>query len=723
MDNGQKSVPSSPALSIATTLQNKSPQPHGTSYFSSNSSNSFNSRKTIQFTFRNVSSSTLKAALVSLHVRHRLALMLALQWRSQTLWSLTGFGAGLAVARLVFPHLRLFCVLQRLGLARILAGAPATTRALVIVEEITPPKTPQSNILFLDDRGELTSLAEDDGEYISLLEEERDIMTDDSPILSRRLSFRANIVNPITINTMIDCSGPNSPIRPIPAERIGDSPTRSQQSIYFPSTNDCVSPVRDRSSQSTKRISVHFPIQPPSNRSSRPPSWHISPVLGPETIKSSTEGNFLTVLAAQERRVLELKDELRRAEDDLTRLKNQWAGHEMSKKQQQTRRVLPLQPLRTNLSLLDGSDDDLDEPQQMLQKEMDRRKALLGGVRSSGRKVFSGSRHTRTLSLLSPDKGNTPTAFAMESSRVKLSPPFNPRSSLERSSTTPNMRPSDINNKGGDIFNDIAGVPRDALLVAGKQMMGDMKDTFWTFVGDIRQATVGSEAVNGPMKPSPRPLGRSKSQRSSASQDKRHARQKTLNALISSQPPGNDVQMTYNSTVTDIGSSFWRDHGILESPQAGLRRSAEATKRSKINQTSPSSTPSKSRTAPNTADDSWDAWGTPTPARIQPTMLPAPRQTRSESHSSSNSSSIDLKSNGDSSSSGGGGGSNSSDTSSTESSIGSSPRQLLTPPNGVASTESWPPMLAKVAPEGIKSTALGLMADWERAVSREGDRE
>jgi hypothetical protein len=47
----------------------------------------------------------------------------------------------------------------------------------------------------------------------------------------------------------------------------------------------------------------------------------------------------------------------------------------------------------------------------------------------------------------------------------------------------------------------------------------------------------------------------------------------------------------------------------------------------------------------------------------------------------------------------------------------------LTPQNGVASTESWPPMLAKIAPEGMKSTALGLMADWERAVSREGDRE
>src|ERR1700759_1202002 len=111
MDGGQKSVPPSPALSIATTLQNSSPQPHKTSYFFSNS---FNSRKTVQFAFRNVSSSTLKAALLSLDVRHRLALMLALQWRSQTLWSLTGFGAGLAVARLVFPHLRLFCVLQRL---------------------------------------------------------------------------------------------------------------------------------------------------------------------------------------------------------------------------------------------------------------------------------------------------------------------------------------------------------------------------------------------------------------------------------------------------------------------------------------------------------------------------------------------------------------------------------------------------------------------------------
>jgi Domain of unknown function (DUF4048) len=700
--------PSSSSLPVATTLHNNSPQLNGTTYFSSNS---FNSRKTVQFTFRNVSASKLKAALVSIHAKQRLALMLALQWRSQTFWSLTGFGAGLVVVRLIFPHLRLFCVLQRLGLARIVAGTPATTRTLVIAEETTPPKTPQRKILYFDvdhdDRGELSSVEEVehyeddyDGDLNASDEEERDIMSDESPVLPRRLSSRRNIVDPITVQTMMDSAEPTSPIRSIPVERIGDSPTHPQSSVYYSSISGNASPVRAGSRQSTKRISVHFPIQPPSTHSSRPPSWHASPVLGPDILKTPTEGSFLTILAAQERRVLELKEELRRAEDDLTRMKNQWATHEMYKKQQQTRRVLPLQPLRTNLSLLDGSDDELDESQQALQREMDRRKVLLGGVRSSGRKVFSGSRHTRALSLLSPDKGNTPIPFTMESTGKKLSPPYNPRSALERSSTTPDMLIHPTNNKGGDIFNEIAGVPKDALFTAGKQMMGDMKDTFWTFVGDIRQVTVGSEGANGPTNHQPRPLGRSKSQRSSTSHDKRLARRSIGNGLITSQPRGHQAQMSYNSTAKDISSSFWRDHGILESPQAGLRRSAEASKRSKTknNNTSPLSTPSKSLT-PSNFEDSWDVWGTPTPVRVKPSMAPS-LTTRTESHSGSNNSSVDLKSVG---------------TSSVEGSVGS-------PQSSMATSDGWPPMLAKIAPDGIKSTALGLMADWERAIGGE-DKE
>ena len=53
----------------------------------------------------------------------------------------------------------------------------------------------------------------------------------------------------------------------------------------------------------------------------------------PESVPSGqTDTNFLTAIAAQERRVLELKEDLVRAEADLRKLKVQWAQHEAQKK-------------------------------------------------------------------------------------------------------------------------------------------------------------------------------------------------------------------------------------------------------------------------------------------------------------------------------------------------------------------------------------------------------
>jgi Domain of unknown function (DUF4048) len=627
--------------------------------------------------------------------------MLALPWGRTRLWSVAsatiGFSAGFCVARLLLqPHWRLYAVFLRSALARMLAlhSNQNLRAAVLIAEDSPPPKTPQSRILCFDDHGELSSVEEDDGECDCLHEEERDVMTVESPVLRGDLAERRNIVRPISVNTILDSSGPSSPIRPMPAERFGDSPTHSQAPAYFSlNHHESTSPVRGPSQQgldrSTKRLSLHFPIQPPSTRSSRPPSWHTSPVLDAEFLKSPTEGNFLTLLAAKERRVLELKEELRRAEEDLTRLKNQWSQQEMSKKKQQARRVLPLQPLQTNFSPFDASDEELDEHHVLIQKEMDRRKAILGGVRSSGRKVFSGSRHTRTLSLLSPDKGTLSTPFsATDDPRKKIHGPFQPRAPLERSTTTADMRSGTTNPRNSDIINEITGVPKEAILTAGKQMMGDMKDTFWTFVGDIRQVTVGSEGAQ----PHPRPLGRSKSHRSTATKDTRLNR---ANTLITSQPRGHQTHMTYDPTVTDISSTFWREHGILESPHAGLRRSAEANKRRpSASQTSAQATPSKS----NSLDDSWDVWGTPTPTPHTQRATNS-HVTRRESGSSTSS---DPKS-----------------TAESSSSSPESPTALLTPRSSAAASDGWPPILAKLAPDGIKTTALGLMADWERAVSGE----
>ena len=54
---------------------------------------------------------------------------------------------------------------------------------------------------------------------------------------------------------------------------------------------------------------------------------------------------FWTALAAQEKKVLELKEELNKVESDLEQLKKQWAIHEASKKKEEMRHVEKLRPI------------------------------------------------------------------------------------------------------------------------------------------------------------------------------------------------------------------------------------------------------------------------------------------------------------------------------------------------------------------------------------------
>jgi len=93
--------------------------------------------------------------------------------------------------------------------------------------------------------------------------------------------------------------------------------------------------------RSLKRLSLSFPIQSVDqttqrhssiiasspHRMSNPSSLELGPFA------SADPNAFLTALAAQERRVLELKEELQKAEGDLDKLKQQWATHEAAKRE------------------------------------------------------------------------------------------------------------------------------------------------------------------------------------------------------------------------------------------------------------------------------------------------------------------------------------------------------------------------------------------------------
>ncbi|KAF2673816.1 hypothetical protein BT63DRAFT_410773 [Microthyrium microscopicum] len=582
-------------------------------------------------------------------------------------------------------------------------------------------RTPTAAELADDERDELQD------------EELRDVMTDES-IWSRRTSpRRLTLTHPVSVDDILNAGGPNSPIHPIPLERIGDSPLTFNAPSSATLTNDdfITSPTREPANFSTdrlsKRLSLNFPIQPATNRPSRPPSWHASPILSPEVLAAPTEGNFLTVLAHQERRVLELTEELRRAEQELNKLKKRWASQEMYKKRQESRRGLQLKPLDTSFPLVDVSDDDVDGSQQWLQREMERRKSLMSGVRSSGRKVFSGSKHTRTLSLLSPDKGTASEPFRMTSPRKK--PPARippaPKSALERSSTQPDMSSGIFSPTKDDIFSNVDGLPKEAILRTGKQMATDIKEGLWTFFEDIRQATVGDEAINARMlnNNNTPTHGLARSNTQTSTHNKKLARHST--ALITSQPRANS-SMTYDPLLdASIQGAFWRDYGL------GISSDTEnqpSTRPSQARQDSANSIKPVRKSAiptpqkPKDIEDSWDSWGTP--------IKPADNTPTPKSHIKSPSSS-------------------SSEPPSHDGSRPNSPLNTLTPQtltpqsasasqrvsaieplngldgilaSGTASKRSsgvWATNLAKMPVEQFKRTASQIMADWERAVAAE----
>ena len=210
----------------------------------------------------------------------------------------------------------------------------------------------------------------------------------------------------------------------------------------------------------------------------------------------STEPNtFLTALAAQERKVLELKEELHKAESDLEHLKKQWAIHEASKKKDEMRHIEKLRPLASPISPFTP------EHEKHTAQSLDQARHKAGYVKTKQPqgKVFSGSRHIRTLSLLSPtshesDQTNCPRDMNRSkdsmNQRVKI---------LARSATVSDVTSPTSSSPYKSILSSTQhskGFPKDDLVNTGKQLVGDLREGIWTFIEDLRQATVGDEAVN-----------------------------------------------------------------------------------------------------------------------------------------------------------------------------------------------------------------------------------
>ncbi|TID23084.1 hypothetical protein E2P81_ATG02201 [Venturia nashicola] len=494
--------------------------------------------------------------------------------------------------------------------------------------------------------------------------------------------------DPIDISRIMFQSGQNSPRKPPPTERISSSPTTRTSMESVQTSTSTISHSRSSSTadhvhaRQNKRLSLTgFPVQQPNSRSSRPASWIMSPTKPPEDVPASPEAGFLTVLASQERRVLELKDELRQAELELDRLKAHYSDHEARKKPIDTRKSTQLQPLSASLSTLETAEEDEDGSSEWVQKEMERRKTLLKGTRTSNRKVFSGSRHTRTLSLLSPEKSSFSQPFSPPEPEARRSDSISSRPPpLTRSSTTSDvcespMRPADLPQMDGT-------QTKDALVRTGKQMAADLKDGLMTFFEDIRQATVGDEG--GTIR-----AAQGQGQGRQPSRTTRGGRPGQLNRAASARTASN--KNTNNDVLIDIGGAFWHEHGmgVDSSKHKANTRTASKTMNAK-----------REATPVKTEDDDWDNWDTP----IKLANSPSPSDGESTSSSQFGTRSTPLTSAGGH------------DPPAPSDDRTLTPRRVTTPSSAAKRDSiSWP-NLDKI-PSNLKRTASHLMKEWEKTMS------
>lgn len=286
--------------------------------------------------------------------------------------------------------------------------------------------------------------------------------------------------------------------------------------------------------------------------------------------------------------MLELKEELEKAEADLAKLKRQWALHEAHKKKAERKNVEQLQPLQT-VVMGSGSDEASGTPR--LSAEMDRRKALLTNlnVPKESRRKFSGS-HTRALSLLSPERSNFAHSF----------PPVQESgaggSGMSKSITVPDISQTLRKMPARSRNSYHAGVTHGA-----KQIAEDIKAGMWTFLEDLRQATVGDEAVNGGTNrytldaPQNGPARRgSKSNLRSNDRGRRGHSPKDVS-------PRTWDSLTGNSPLLEAAGSMWSD---MDQPQQASRVPLSVKKTSR---------PLSLAAPADDLDDDWSNWDTPTP--------------------------------------------------------------------------------------------------------------
>ncbi|KAF7194235.1 hypothetical protein HII31_04472 [Pseudocercospora fuligena] len=383
----------------------------------------------------------------------------------------------------------------------------------------------------------------------------------------------------------------------------------------------------------SNRFSVQFPIASGSNtpaRTTSPVREVAAEVPVAEALALLQNGapdsnSFLSLIASQERRVLELKEELLRAEADLDKLKRQWARHEVQKKREDVKRLTKLQPLQTALPVND-TEEDVDGSSAWMQQEMERRKALLSRSNTTGgRTILPGQRHTRALSLLSPARDNNIREFTAPAPQ-RPPPPrkdsLKNRPSVEGAAPDPPPLIEPIT-ETADLTNEIdrtvdanidltqrATIDQEALLKTGKKMATDFKDGLWTFWEDLRQATVGEESV---AIPPPRRKSSTQTLRTARKQGSRNSLRpssrgsstmsKSSDQTVKQPSPNRNRKQSTPAALPDLADpSFWTEHGVTVPSQT----SQPATKKATTSKHAKS--PSVAKRLSVVSNDAWDTW-------------------------------------------------------------------------------------------------------------------
>ncbi|KLU86804.1 hypothetical protein MAPG_05813 [Magnaporthiopsis poae ATCC 64411] len=287
------------------------------------------------------------------------------------------------------------------------------------------------------------------------------------------------------------------------------SPHRIQPSVGL---DDLMETRSARSNSAASRnlnrlsLTLPIPVNLPTSTPTRPastiaPSYPATPADTPDLMSPVDPRDFIAAIAAQERRVLDLREELARAERELNVLKRNFTHNERTKKARENRTSQRMRD--TSMTLIDISTSDEDTAAAKRSAELERRKAILLGLQSapgtpqppqeSRKKVFQGG-HMRTLSLLSPTKTD-PGDFSVHEDTVDQLK----TSSKELDEQFANIvryapiTPAQLSKRA-------SWAPRTVHSQAAsgvKQIAEDLKIGLWTFVEDLRQATVGDEPITG----------------------------------------------------------------------------------------------------------------------------------------------------------------------------------------------------------------------------------